>query len=92
MKITKLQPVGGFCAETGGRGHAVPRDEPRDPGLDDAHHHRRHRGRRAASQALRRPLGRGRRIVWAWVLTVPGAALIAALVELALMGLGLDPR
>ena len=32
------------------------------------------------------------RIVWAWVLTVPGAALIAALVELALMALGLDPR
>jgi phosphate/sulfate permease len=32
------------------------------------------------------------RIVWAWVLTVPGAAAIASMTELALMGLGLDPR
>jgi PiT family inorganic phosphate transporter len=32
------------------------------------------------------------RIVWAWVLTVPCAAAVAAATELALIGLGIDVK
>jgi hypothetical protein len=46
QKITKLKPVGGFCAENGRRDHALPRDGARRAGVDDPHHHRAHRRRR----------------------------------------------
>ena len=51
-KITKLQPFGGFCAETSGAITLVARDPGRDPRLHHPHHHgRHHRGgrHRAAS-------------------------------------------
>ena len=79
----------------------------RDGGRDDAVHgdgasasrSRRRtpsRARSSASGSVRKlsavRWGVAGRIVWAWVLTVPGAALIAGLAELALTGLGLDPR
>ncbi len=52
QRITKLKPVGGFAAETGGALSVVPRHLLRHPGVDHSHHHRRHhrRGRRAAIQ------------------------------------------
>jgi PiT family inorganic phosphate transporter len=58
QKITKLKPVGGFCAETGGAitlflataGHS---------GVDHAHHHRRHRRRGFRAARQRGALGRG---------------------------------
>jgi PiT family inorganic phosphate transporter len=92
MKITKLQPVGGFCAETAGAltlflatGLGVP--------VSTTH---TITGAIVGVGSVRKLTavrwGVAGRIVWAWVLTVPGAAIIAALVELALMGLGLDPR
>jgi hypothetical protein len=46
QKITKLKPVGGFCAGDGRRADAVPRHGAGHPGVDHAHHHRRHRRRR----------------------------------------------
>ena len=59
-KITKLQPVGGFAAETAGAITLFLATLVRHPGLDDAHHHRRDRRRRRDAAALRRPLGRRR--------------------------------
>ena len=58
MRITKLRPQGGFCARDGRRGHALPRDRARHPGVDDAHDHRRDRRRRLGAQALGGALGR----------------------------------
>ena len=59
-RITKLRPVGGCAAETGGRvqhpaGHAL-----RDSREHDAHHYRRDRGRRGDDAPLRCSLGRRR--------------------------------
>jgi len=59
-KITKLQPVGGFAAETARRGDAVFRQLVRHSGLDHAHHHWRHRRGRRHAQTLRGALGRCR--------------------------------
>ena len=57
-KITRLTPAQGFCAETGGRHHAVHGDDGRHPGILDAHHHRRDRRRRLGAAAERGPLER----------------------------------
>ena len=59
-KITKLQPVGGFAAETAGRDLAVHGDAPRRPGQHDAHDHRRDHRRRIDPAPLGGPLGRRR--------------------------------
>jgi PiT family inorganic phosphate transporter len=61
-KITRLSPMQGFCAETGG---AVPVHRVRDPGLDHPYHHRgdhrRRRGQARVGGALEhRPGHRGR--------------------------------
>ena len=53
-KITKLQPFGGFCAETAGAITIVGATLFGHPGLDDAHDHRRHR-RRRRDEARSRP-------------------------------------
>jgi PiT family inorganic phosphate transporter len=50
QKITKLKPVGGFCAETDGAGHSR---------VDHAHDHGRHRRRRLGAKNVGRALGRG---------------------------------
>ncbi len=80
QKITKLKPVGGFCAETGGAHHAVPRHRAGHPGVDHAHHHRRHRRRRLRPQrssAVR--WGVAGNIVWAWIFTIPASAFVAGI-------------
>ena len=60
MKLTKLRPVGGFCAETAGAITLFMRDARRHPGVDDAHHHRRDRRRRLGDdEAVGGALGRG---------------------------------
>jgi PiT family inorganic phosphate transporter len=78
MKITKLQPVGGFCAETSGAatlfmatGLGIPVSTTHTitgaiVGV----------GSTRQLSAVR--WGVAGRIVWAWVLTVPGAAAISA--------------
>ena len=48
------------------------------PGLDDAHHHRRDRRGRLDEASTGGALGRRRAILWAWVLTIPAAAIVAA--------------
>ncbi|HEY3818968.1 MAG TPA: inorganic phosphate transporter [Polyangiaceae bacterium] len=92
MKITKLQPVGGFCAETAG---ALTLFFATGLGIPVSTTHTITGaivGVGSVRQLTAVRWGVAGRIVWAWVLTVPGAALIAALTELALTGLGLDPR
>jgi PiT family inorganic phosphate transporter len=92
MKITKLQPVGGFCAETAG---AATLFMATGLGIPVSTTHTITGaivGVGSVRQLTAVRWGVAGRIVWAWVLTVPGAATIAGLTELALMGLGLDPR
>jgi PiT family inorganic phosphate transporter len=79
MRITKLRPVGGFCAETGGAitlfiatGLGIPVSTTHTitgaiVGVGAVH----------KLSAVR--WGIAQRIVWAWVLTIPCAAFISAL-------------
>jgi PiT family inorganic phosphate transporter len=80
MRITKLKPVGGFCAETGGAitlALAVFLGVPVSTthtitgaivGVGTAEHR---------ASAVR--WGVAGRIVWAWVFTIPAAAIVASL-------------
>jgi PiT family inorganic phosphate transporter len=78
QKITKLKPVGGFCAETGGAITLFLATALGIPGLDDAHHHRRDRRRRLRCGG-RLPVrwGLAGNIVWAWIFTIPASAFVA---------------
>ncbi len=88
MKITKLQPVGGFCAETAGAttlflathlGVPVSTTHTITGSIVGV-------GSTAHLRAVK--WGVAARVVWAWVLTIPAAALVASigylLVELLL--------
>jgi len=92
MKITKLQPVGGFCAETSG---AITLFLATGLGIPVSTTHTI-TGAIVGVGSVRKLTavrwGVAGRIVWAWVLTVPGAAAISALAELALIALKIDPR
>ena len=59
LRITKLTPMQGFCAETGGAIDPVHGDLPRGSRLHHPHHYRRHRRRRRGAARLRRALERG---------------------------------
>ncbi|MDF3071885.1 MAG: pit2 [Polyangiaceae bacterium] len=91
MRITKLAPVGGFCAETSGAatlffatalGVPVSTTHTITGAIVGA-------GSQRKLTAVR--WGVAGRIVWAWVLTVPGAALISALTYLLVTALGVTP-
>jgi PiT family inorganic phosphate transporter len=78
--LTKLQPIGGFCAETGGGATILALAEFGIPvstthtitgaivGV----------GATRGTRAVR--WGVAGRIIWAWVLTIPASAIVAALV------------
>src|SRR6185312_16351316 len=78
MKITKLQPVGGFCAETSG---ALTLFLATALGIPVSTTHTI-TGAIVGVGSVRKLTavrwGVAQRIVWAWVLTVPGAALLSA--------------
>lgn len=82
MRITKLQPVGGFCAETAG---AITLLGTAYMGIPVSTTHTI-TGAIIGVGAIRRlsavRWGVARTVVWAWVLTIPGAALIAAVTYL----------
>jgi PiT family inorganic phosphate transporter len=91
MRITKLAPVGGFCAETSGAatlflatalGIPVSTTHTITGSIVGT-------GSVRTLSAVR--WGVAGRIVWAWVLTVPGAALISAAAYLVGVNCGL-PR
>jgi inorganic phosphate transporter, PiT family len=78
-KLTKLQPIGGFCAETGGgvtilalahAGIPVSTTHTITGAIVGV-------GSTKGSRAVR--WGLAGRIIWAWVLTIPMAALVAAI-------------
>jgi PiT family inorganic phosphate transporter len=87
-KITKLQPFGGFAAETAG---AITLFTASSLGIPVSTTHTI-TGAIIGVGAVKRlsavRWGVARQIVWAWVLTIPAAALIAALTyrTLALFG------
>jgi PiT family inorganic phosphate transporter len=86
-RITKLKPVGGFCAETGGALTVLGNTLAGIP-VSTTH---TITGAIIGVGATRRlsavKWGVASRIVWAWVLTIPGAAAIAALSFLAIRAL-----
>jgi len=84
-KITKLQPVGGFCAETGG---AITLAIATHFGIPVSTTHTI-TGAIVGVGATKRlsavKWGVAGRIVWAWVLTIPMAGLIAAISYLIIL-------
>jgi len=78
MKITKLQPIGGFCAETAGAFTIIGAAAAGIP-VSTTH---TITGAIVGVGASRRVSavrwGVARNVVWAWVLTIPGTGLIAA--------------
>jgi PiT family inorganic phosphate transporter len=80
MNITKLQPVGGFCAETAG---AIALFGASAAGIPVSTTHTI-TGAIVGVGSTRRmsavKWGVAGRIVWAWVLTMPAAAIIASLI------------
>jgi PiT family inorganic phosphate transporter len=88
QKITKLKPVGGFCAETGGAisvliatyfGVPVSTTHTITGAIIGV-------GSTTSFSSVR--WGVAGRIVWAWVLTIPASALIAALCQWFFMAIG----
>lgn len=78
MKITKLRPVGGFCAETGG---AITLFLATGLGIPVSTTHTITGsiiGVGAVTKLSAIRWGIAQRIVWAWVLTIPCSALISA--------------
>jgi PiT family inorganic phosphate transporter len=79
QKITKLKPVGGFCAETGG---AMTLFLATAMGVPVSTTHTITGaivGVGSVQRASAVRWGLAGNIVWAWVLTIPAAALVAAL-------------
>ena len=83
-RITKLRPVSGFCAETGA---AIVILSASSFGIPVSTTHTITGsivGVGATNRLSAVRWGIARRIVWAWVLTIPAAAIIAAVVYLVL--------
>jgi len=92
MRITKLQPVGGFCAETAG---AIALFGASIAGIPVSTTHTITgsivgSGVSATQKLSAVKWGVAGRIVWAWVLTMPMAALVSALAWLVLRVMGLQ--
>jgi PiT family inorganic phosphate transporter len=83
-RITKLTPFGGFCAETGG-GLTILLASALGVPVSTTHTITGAIvGVGAAKRAAAVRWGVATRIVWAWILTIPMSALIAALAYLVL--------
>jgi PiT family inorganic phosphate transporter len=89
MRITKLQPIGGFCAETAA---AISLVGVSLAGIPVSTTHTISGAIMGVGSTRRLSAvrwGVARRIVWAWVLTIPAAAAVAALSYLALKAVGM---
>jgi PiT family inorganic phosphate transporter len=83
-RITRLRPVGGFCAETGG---ALAITIASHYGIPVSTTHTITGsivGVGATQRLSAVRWGLARRIVWAWLVTIPAAAIMAALSEMVL--------
>jgi PiT family inorganic phosphate transporter len=84
MRLTKLQPIGGFCAETGGGATIVFLSLLGIP-LSTTH---TITGAIIGAGSVQRlsavRWGIARNIVWAWILTIPCSALFGAALEFAI--------
>jgi PiT family inorganic phosphate transporter len=82
MRLTKLRPFGGFCAETGGSAAIFLATLLGVP-VSTTH---TITGAIVGVGAVNRPSavrwGVARRILWAWIFTIPASAVIAALIYL----------
>lgn len=78
-RITKLRPVGGFCAETGGAAAIMIATHFGIPVSTTHTITGAIMGVGATQRLSAVRWGIARRIVWAWVITIPAAAAIAAL-------------
>jgi PiT family inorganic phosphate transporter len=79
MKITKLKPVGGFCAETGG---AITLFVATSLGIPVSTTHTITSaivGVGSARKMTAVRWGIAGTILWAWIFTIPATALIAAI-------------
>jgi len=77
MKITKLKPVGGFCAETGG---AITLFLATGLGIPVSTTHTitgSIMGAGAVNGVNAVRWGVAERIVWAWILTIPASAFVS---------------
>jgi PiT family inorganic phosphate transporter len=84
MKITKLKPVGGFCAETAG---AITLFLATRAGIPVSTTHTITGsiiGVGATTKLSSVKWGVATRIVWAWLLTIPASAIMASLIFYAL--------
>ncbi len=91
MRITKLAPVGGFCAETSG---AITLFMATALGVPVSTTHTITGSIMGAGSVRKLSAvrwGVAGRIVWAWILTVPGSATISALTYLIATKLGVAP-
>ena len=91
MRITKLQPVGGFCAETAG---AIALFGASALGIPVSTTHTITGSITGSGISASRRLsavkwGVAGRIVWAWIFTMPAAALLAALCLLIVRAVGM---
>jgi inorganic phosphate transporter, PiT family len=91
MRITKLQPVGGFCAETSGAlalfgasalGVPVSTTHTITGAIVGS-------GVSAARRLSAVKWGVASRIVWAWIVTMPAAAALASVFLIVIRGLGM---
>ena len=78
MKITKLKPVGGFCAETGGAATLFLATYAGIPVSTTHTITGSIIGVGATTNLSGIKWGVAARIIWAWVLTIPASALVAA--------------
>ena len=79
LRITKLKPVGGFCAETGGAATLFLATYLGVPVSTTHTITGAIVGVGSVSNASAVRWGVAGRIVWAWILTIPCAAFISAL-------------
>ena len=91
MRIAKLQPVSGFCAETAG---AIALFGASAMGIPVSTTHTITGAIVGAGVSASRRMsgvkwGVASRIVWAWVITMPAAALLASLFLLAIRAGGM---
>jgi PiT family inorganic phosphate transporter len=91
MRITKLQPVGGFCAETSG---ALALFGASALGVPVSTTHTITGAIIGSGVSASRKLsavkwGVASRIVWAWVVTMPAAALLASVSLVVVRALGM---